>query len=421
MKTRTIECKVTEWVRRQGLLIRGDRVLVALSGGADSVCLARVLLHLRKQLQMQVFAAHYNHRLRGEDAAQDETFVRQFCRTFDLPLTVGTGDVAAAAEQSGRGIEETARDMRYAFLEATAQEHGATQIATGHNADDNVETVLLHLIRGTGLRGLAGIPPRRGNIVRPILCLEREEIEAYLAELGQDFVEDHTNSDTSLRRNALRHQVLPLLREQNPNLAATVLRQSELLRQDGTYLDGMAEKFTNLKDLSVKDLTTLDPAIASRVVVLAVQSAGGEADAVHVRQVLDLAAGDDPSAETTVRGGVTVRREYDELIFGSRPVISSDAKKNQTFHFKKTGICGKITVRPRVSGDVIRLTGRGGTKTIKKLMIDEKIPAKQRDTWPIIADEAGVIAVYGIGTDERVTPGEGDEIVTIVVGEETDA
>jgi len=361
-------------------------------------------------------AAHYNHRLRGEESERDEQFVRQFCKVFDLPLTVGSGDVAGEARRSGRGLEETAREMRYAFLEATASEAGADKIATGHNADDNVETILLNLVRGAGLRGLSGIPSSRGAIVRPILALERREIEAYLAELGQDFVEDATNSDTAIRRNALRHQVLPILREQNANLAGTVLRQSELLRRDSRCLDEMAEEaFDRLwkgTSLLVAELAALDPAIASRVVALAVQAVGGEADAVHVRQVLDIAASQDPSAETTVRGGVTVRRAYDELIFGPF------CKKPETFHafhFKSAAVCGRITVRPRQTGDKIRLAGRGGTKTVKKLMVEEKVPVRERETLPILADEAGVIAVCGIGIDERVAPGPGDETITVVV------
>jgi len=421
--TRAIEHKTLDWLWRHGLISDGDTVLIALSGGADSVCLARVLLALGERLHIRLAAAHYNHQLRGEASGRDEAFVRQFCSAFDLPLTVGSGDVAGAVRQSGCGMEETAREMRYAFLTATAQTMGADKIATGHNADDNVETVLLHLIRGAGLRGLAGIPPSRGQIVRPILALERREVEAYLAELGQGFVEDATNCDTALRRNALRHQVLPILKGLNPNLAEGVLRQSELLRQDSRFLDEVAEEAFGEQNsppeegngavcLPIKNLTALAPAIASRVVALAIRAAGGEADAVHVRQVLDIAASGDPSAETKVRGDITVRREYDQLIFGP---FYKNPETFHAFHFKSAAVCGRITVRPRETGDKIRLPGRGGTKTVKKLMIEEKIPARERERLPILADEAGVIAVYGIGIDERVTPGPGDEILTVVV------
>jgi len=456
MTVKAIERKVFTWVQRQGLLTAGDTVLLALSGGADSLCLARVLLALRGPLPFRLFAAHYNHQLRGEASEQDEAFVRQFCKTFHLPLTLGRGDVADEARRMGRGIEETARDMRYAFLEATARDYGANAIATGHHADDNVETILLNLTRGAGLRGLSGIPPRRGRIVRPLLSIQREEIVEYLADLKQDFVEDATNEDTNFRRNALRHQILPLLREMNPSLTQTIARQSERLRQDSAYLDKLAaETFAKLighdtLDLPTANLTALDPAIATRVLTLAVKAAGGEADTVHIQQILALVESPDPSAETQVRGGLTVRRMYDRLVFeptinstpsfeliilpetgevflpeiGLRITISDHFQKKQgpfhTFLFQQDAVCGKITVRPRQRGDSIRLQGRSGTKTIKKLMIEAKIPAKERETWPIFADEAGVIAVYKLGIAERVAPVSGDKnkILTIVVGEE---
>jgi len=458
VKTRAIEHKTLDWIRRQGLIEDGDTVLAALSGGADSVCLVRVLMALRAQLDIRIVAAHYNHRLRGEASERDAGFVRQFCEKFDIPLVVGSGDVAEAARTSERGIEETAREMRYAFLEDAARESGASKIATGHHADDNAETVLLHLIRGAGLRGLAGIPPCRGRIIRPILALERREIEDYLAALGQDFVEDATNRDTALRRNAMRHQVMPILREMNPGLAGTVSRQSGVLRQDGRCLDAVAkEVFAKIGQRDVEDAATysiditelgaLDPSIASRVVVLAVQAAGGEADAVHVRQVLKIAGGCAPSAETAVRGGVMVRRVYDKLVFGARARetvsfqaavlpengtilipeaglrITVGAENLRTlatisdFCFKSIAICGRITARLRRTGDELRLAGRSGTKTVKKLMIEAKVPAEERGGRLIFADEAGVIAVSGIGIAERVAPQAGDETVTIVVEE----
>ena len=447
MKT-TIEHRVLDWIRRQGLVEAGDTVLVALSGGADSVCLLRILLDLRAgahcaPLRVRVTAAHYNHRLRGEASEGDEAFVRELCQKLDVPLVVGTGDVSGEAKGQGRGIEETAREMRYAFLESAAKELGATKIATGHHADDNVETVLLHLIRGTGLRGLAGIPPRRGDIIRPILPLGRQEIEAYLTAIGQDFTEDDTNRDVTLRRNALRHEVLPRLYAQNPNLGATILRQGEILRQDSRCLDEMAEEaFTGLigcdalgapcpvdpvslgwghrgrcgprsLQVPVAELAVLDPAIASRVIRLAIEAAGGVAEAVHVRQVFDIAAGADPSAETTVPGPLRVRRVYDKLAFGDE--IRKNPEGFHAFRFKSSAICGKITVRPRQTGDEIRLAGRGITKTVKKLMIEAKIPAGERESWPILCDDLGVIAIPGIGLAERVAPGPGDEIRTVQV------
>jgi len=446
--------RVEEWINRQGLIEGGDTVLVALSGGADSICLIRILLELRDKLGIQVLAAHYNHCLRGADSDRDEMFAREFCGQWGVPLTVGRGDVAQAASDTGQGIEETARRLRYAFLEETADYLNAHKIATAHNADDNAETVLLNLIRGASLRGLSGIPPRRGRIIRPLLSMERRAIEAYLAALDQPYAEDATNRDVYHRRNALRHTVLPLLREKNPNLAGTILRQSESLRQDSRFLDELAaETFGRLRRgegemiLLIQELLDLDPALSGRVIALAVQAAGGETEQVHIRQVLDLIEGACPSARISVGGGVVVRRVYGRIVIGGAcggekepfaPQVlptsgrvflpdrgiwvfcgENSEKIHETIHtflFKSDAICGKITVRPRRVGDSIRIFGGNGTKTVKKLMIAHKIPAHQRDQWPVFADEAGVIAVPGIGIDQRVAPGLGDKTLQITVG-----
>jgi len=445
--------RVEEWTHRQGLITAGDAVLAALSGGADSVCLIRVLLELRDKLGIQVLAAHYNHCLRGAESDRDESFVRDFCEQFQVPLTVGRGDVAQAASDTGQGIEETARQLRYAFLQETADHLKAHKIATGHNADDNAETVLLHLIRGAGIRGLSGILPRRGRIIRPLLSVQRREIETYLADLGQSYVEDETNRDVYHRRNAIRHEVLPLLRDKNPNLAETLLRQSEILRQDSRFLDELAaEAFARLRQgqekeifLPIQELLDLDPALSGRIIALAIQAAGGEAEQSHIRQVLELSRGTCPSAQLSAGGGVIVRRVYGRLMItgaqdqkapfapqilppsgrvflpeaGIWIVCGENSEKiHETIHtflFKSDAICGKITVRPRQTGDSIRIFGRNGTKTVKKLMISYKIPAHERDQWPILADEAGVIAVPGMGIHQRVAPGPGDNTLQITV------
>ena len=446
---------VLDWVLSKCLIAPGNHLLLALSGGADSTCLARILLNLRSKLHLNLTAAHFNHQLRGAESDRDQSFVEAFCQQFNLPLIVGTKNVAEEAKGAGLSLEEAARNCRYAFFRDAAKEAGANRIATAHNLDDNLETVLLHLIRGAGIRGLAGIPPKRGEIIRPLLCVRRTDILAHLETLSQAFVEDSTNQHDIHRRNALRQNVLPLLKVQNPNLAQTVLRQSEALREDSCFLDSLAEKTfaqiqikENAKEirLSAAKLAALDRAIASRVATLAVKAAGATADWTHINQILHLAAGSHPSAKTNVRGNVLVQREYDALVFlphvgnppSFNPVIlpaegsisipeagffitstENPSKNPETFHtflFKRAGICGKITVRPRKEGDRISLAGRNGTKTVKKLMIERKVPERQRQITPVFSDESGVLAVYGLGIDRRVAPSPGDAVRTIIVG-----
>ena len=222
------------------MLPQGSTVLCAVSGGKDSMALLSVLQTLAPERNLMIHAAHFNHQLRGEESQRDEDFVSKWCADHNIPLTIGSGDVAQAAQEQGKGIEETARAMRYGFLTETAQEVGAEKIATAHNADDNAETVLLHLVRGTGLDGLGGIPPRRGALIRPLLGCTRAEIEAYLAAEGIPHVEDSSNADPTYARNRIRRDVMPVLRDLNPAFAATLAAALPHLRADRAYLDDKA-------------------------------------------------------------------------------------------------------------------------------------------------------------------------------------
>ena len=218
-------------IRRYDMLRPGEAVLAALSGGADSVSLLLVL----QSLGYEVRAFHLNHCLRGAESDRDEAFCRALCAKRGVPLTVVRVDIAALSQ--GKAVEETARRERYAQLEKAAD---GCKIATAHTADDNLETVLFHLVRGSGARGLAGIPPVRGNIIRPLLNAERREIEAFLRENGQDYVTDSSNLSDDYTRNRLRHSVLPVLREINPAAAQSALRLGQQLRQDEQTLGALA-------------------------------------------------------------------------------------------------------------------------------------------------------------------------------------
>ena len=213
-----LEERVLAFCQREELLPRGGLVLAAVSGGADSMCLLTLLSHLAPKAGFTLAAAHYNHGLRGAEADRDEDVVRAWREQEGIPCYFGRGDVAGQATALGKGIEETARAMRYGFLEETAARMGANRIAAAHNAEDQAETLLLHLTRGSGLQGLTGMAPRRGRLIRPLLETSREEIEAYNRANNIPHVEDGTNTDLNYSRNYLRHQVIPLLKRLNPNV-----------------------------------------------------------------------------------------------------------------------------------------------------------------------------------------------------------
>ena len=222
MGTETMLETVKQTIEDYHMLSPGEPVLAALSGGADSVALLRALL----ALGYSVRAFHLNHCLRGAESDRDETFCRALCERLGVPLTVERIDVRA--QTAGEGIEAAARRIRYERLVAAAQ---GAKIATAHTADDNLETMLFHLARGTGPKGLAGIPPVRGDIIRPLIGAERAQVEAYLAELGQDFVTDSTNLSGDYTRNRIRHEVVPVLRQLNPSVCGAAARLGGLLRQ----------------------------------------------------------------------------------------------------------------------------------------------------------------------------------------------
>ena len=249
--------KLGSFCDSHGMLQRGQRVLCAVSGGSDSVAMLCMLLQVAAERSLSIEAAHYNHRLRGEEADRDENFVRSLCAKLGVRFHSESGDVAQRAGELGTGIEETARRMRYEFLMRTAERIGADVISTAHTSNDNAETVLMHLARGSGARGLAGIPPVRGKIIRPLLCLTRQEVQEYLTRNGIDHVEDSTNDDPSYTRNRVRIELMPLFHAMNPSFAQDVLSLSELLRADDAFLDSLAWDFLTAQEKGSIDAQAL--------------------------------------------------------------------------------------------------------------------------------------------------------------------
>lgn len=435
--------RLEQFWAEQALLLPGDRVLCAVSGGADSVC----LLHLLKETPwLETVCAHFNHRLRGAESDRDERFVRDLCRDLGLRCVCGSDDVATYAAANGLGIEAAARELRYAFLTRTAAELDCRRIATAHNAEDNAETLLLNLLRGSGARGLGGIPPIRGNIVRPLLILTRGEIEAYLAEHGLSHVEDSSNGSDAYARNRLRHRVLPLLRAENPAAVENICAAAALLRQDEEYLSAQAEHFIEeaYRDgaLSVPALLALPRPVGARVLLRLCPGAGR----VHVEAIFQLCQRLQVHGEADLPG-LRVVRERDELRFGAAPkppvsrlalqpgetripdagwrvlcekdVFDKEIHNSfNTFCFKSESICDKLYISSREAGDRIRLAGRGCTKSLKKLFAEARVPLVRRDRIPVLRDGAGVVAVAGFGMAQRCVPKTGDQVLRVEIIEE---
>lgn len=419
---------------------RGGKVLCAVSGGADSMCLLHLAWSMAEAGGFQVAAAHYHHGMRGAAADADAAFVETFCKERNIPCVVERGDVYGQAQRLGLGVEETGRRLRYEFLRRTAEELGCNRIATAHNADDNLETLLLHLVRGAGLHGLAGIPPRRGEIVRPLLTTSRSDIEAYLAEHGLTHVEDCTNADESYARNRIRRQVVPVLRQLNPRLTESAAETMGYLRADNDYMNAQAAAACAHARWAEDDLVIearyiaqLPAAIAPRAARRMLEMMGdGNTDcsAAHLKAIVDLATGEDPSAVAFLPHGRLVQRVYKDLLFTtqSEPLppfsptpLNLDGEtalegtpwrcrcwattcpaegEPGVLYLALEAVEGELVLRPRQTGDEIALPRRGGTKTVKKLFIDEKVPRRDRERVPVLADGAGVLAVAGFGADQ---------------------
>ena len=431
------------------MLPPGGLVLACVSGGADSMCLLETMLHISYERGFSVAAVHYNHGLRGEESDRDELFVREYCAKCGVPFYTGDGDVREYAGEAGLGIEAAAREMRYRFFHETAELIGAGRIATAHTADDNTETIIMNLTRGAGANGLSGIPPVRGAVVRPLLRVPRDEVMKFIGERGVPFVEDSTNALDIYTRNKIRHLVIPVLKEVNPGLNDAAGAASELLYADEDFISDIADLFITDccagTTADAGDLAQLPFAVSSRVIR---KLYGGNLALKHVKAVLGLCLHENPSASLSLPG-MTVCREYDRIVFdpgqapsadGFAQVFPSDGDSfiilgaglkmscksiiydgknpeiNKTFTsflFKSADICGRITVRPRREGDNIRLIGQSGTKTLKKLFIERRVPARKRAFVPVIADGEGILAVYGLGAGARAAPGPGDAALRI--------
>ena len=306
--------KVLSWMREQRMTAPGDTVICAVSGGADSVCMLHVLLSLRTALGITVEAVHFNHHLRGAESDRDEAFVRALCAKLDVALHIGNGDVRARAAKRHESVEEAARALRYAFFASLPG-----LIATAHTQDDNLETVLLNLTRGTGLAGLCGIPPKRESFIRPMLAVSRTEIEAYLEQNGLSHVTDSTNFLPDARRNRLRQSVIPLLKAENPSLCETAFRMCRLLEADEAQLSAQAEvvlQQARLADgVQCSILAAYPQAVRTRAVKLLLSEIRApKLSARHIDAVDRLLFSACPSACISLPGGYTARREYDRLL-----------------------------------------------------------------------------------------------------------
>ena len=413
--------KVERYIEKHKLLNSNDLYIIALSGGADSVA----LLLLLKNAHFNVHAAHCNFRLRGDESDRDEAFCVELCQRLGVELHRAHFDTREYAELHKVSIEMAARELRYKWFEQLRQDIGAAGICVAHHRDDSVETVLLNLVRGTGLRGLTGIQPRNGNILRPLLCVSRAEIEAFLAEKGQKYVTDSTNLEADVQRNIVRLEVLPLLRKLNPAVAENIQRTAENLAEAQQVLNVAIAKINDSNILNLSDIEIYGSSEYLTFEWLKKYGFNGN----QVRQILEAETGKIISSMT----GYDVLKDRGRLIVepalepfkpmripeeGTYVMGGSDAEfvgkntENKTLRVRKmpvyvskdphiatldaTKVSFPLTVRRVEEGDWMQLYGMKGRKLLSDLMTDLKMTVFEKRRQLVVVDSQGVI-VWAIG------------------------
>jgi tRNA(Ile)-lysidine synthase len=447
----SVESRVLRTLRKHDMLPRGGRVLVALSGGADSVALLHILRTLERRGALVVAgAAHLNHQLRGVEADGDEAFCRDLAAASGVRFVAGRTDVAALASETGRSVEDAARQARYRFLSDAAVGLDAGAIAVGHSLDDQAETFLLRLIRGAGAAGLAGIRPRVNRVIRPLLEISRAELRRYAAAHALEFRDDASNADVSVPRNRVRHELLPHLEQFSPTVAAALARAAGLAREDEEFLDGLAIESAGSIVLLESDgvavdiagLTALAPALASRVARKALSAAAPDRfiGFQHIDDLLDLARTGAEGAAVTLPGVTAIRRGH-RIVFGivAEPPFSNSfrfplsipgevavpgwalsatwvddlgdvktpAARGDTAVVAAGPLQGPLAVRTRRRGDTFKPLGMGGRgRKLQDFLVDRKIARVDRDSLPLVVDgDDRIVWVVGqsVAEDFRVT------------------
>lgn len=446
-----IESKVLEFIKREQLIERHDQLLIAVSGGIDSIVMLYMLARMSEKLEIPApIVAHVNHKLRGKESDRDEQFVRSIAEELGLVFISESFDIKVLSQKEKKSVQETARKYRIRYLEETAKRLSCNKISTGHNQDDLAETTLMWISRGSGLKGASGIMPKRGKFVRPLLVCSRHEIARYAEDKGIIHVEDSSNSKLDYIRNIIRKEVLPLIEHRcYPGAKKNIARFSELIRVDMDYLEDKAADLTkNLTTLSnsnleisieIDDLLGLHPALRGRIIRHMVNEVYGKLENLsfhHVEKILELCAEREGGLrKLCIPGDIEAVRTYSKLLIKphvEKDETNKDRDKQYTVQYPGTTIIEELGIRLDVSllpggeaveryrfddayvafinfdkttlplrirlprqGDVFVPLGSTGTKKLSDYFIDSKIASDERWNIPIITDSENIVWIIG--------------------------
>ncbi len=438
--------KASRYIKKQELLKSGDRVIAGVSGGADSMCMLLILLSLKQELDLDIIVAHVNHGIRGEEAKRDADFVEAFCADKGLAFELANADIPRIAKETGTTSEEAGRNYRYSFFCELAEKYRAEKIAVAHNSDDNAETVLFNIFRGSGIGGLKGILPKRSisgkdskyTLIRPVLALSRAEIEEGLKEAGQDFCTDRTNNEDTYARNRLRNTILPMVRD---NINANVYGHIESLSRQAASVHDFIEQETDKYASCINPITDEDGrktgvsidipsteklhrVLKQSLIRRAFEMVSGrlkDVEETHIEAIEDL-INKQSGKRISLPYDITATRVYDSIILSSegsfetldnvsdhgitweicnRGDLTIEIPKEQYvkwFDYEKTG--DDLEVRTCRDGDYLLIGKEGHKKSLSRFMIDNKIPLQERDKIPLLATGSHVLWVVGYRQDE---------------------
>jgi tRNA(Ile)-lysidine synthase len=439
--------KVLKTINKHSMLHQGDRVLIGLSGGPDSVCLSVILDEVRDNFNLSLHAVYVNHGLRPEETAAEELFCKRLCDSLSITFHVENVDVKGHVEKTKQNLQEAARDLRYEVLEKAAHDEKATRIALAHNADDQAETVLMRLIRGAGRRGLSGIPPVRGIIIRPLIDIERRYIEAFLYEKSISYITDSSNLKKDYSRNRIRQDIMPLLKEENPSFVDSINRTAEIMRGEDAYLEiattktmmrMITKKTDDVIELFLVPLMNTEKAIQRRVLRRSLAEIGASRgiELVHIDHIIHLINEQQSGDTIHLPKGLRAVKNYATLLI-TRELIkalqdrdlnvpgeilldaiglrmtSQLSDKSVEITDEDTAVldADKLTfpllVRKRREGDFFHPAGFGRHKKLQDFFVDLKVPRESRDLVPVVTSGDDVVWVGGYRMDERFVAKEG--------------
>ena len=397
--------------KKFSLFENGDKIIVALSGGADSVSLLHVLNSLKEQYGLTLYAAHLNHGIRGEEADRDERFCKILCENYNVELFTAHRDIPSLSKSQRISEELCGRNERYAFFKELSKKTGA-KIATAHTASDNAETLIFNITRGASVSGASGIPPKRGNIIRPLIEQTREQIEAYCLENKLSYVTDSTNLSTDYTRNKIRSQIIPLLKTLNPSFESAALRFTQSAAEAKEYLEISAEKaIEESKTDYGYDINILEKNYKAVLHAALAKICGGSAENHHIEAITEkLSTGGsvsltDGKTAVCTQGILRIveKTEKSQIDF----LLEIPPNGEISFEFGDTNVCAEIDLtkaeninpvfRTRKSGDRFTYPRRNITKPLRKMMNEQKIPSEQRDKTLLLCSQNTVLWCMGVG------------------------